>query len=287
VEEKPMSQTPVPGEPLLQFRLAYLRFLARTWRDFDFKKKIFHSENDGLITDCIQPTLYKYFACPTQWPNLKVQIFESNKLKQMVRWSEKNAVGWIGPNDKFEIILPKCPTQTNYMADALAAYYQIFPTILGPACTYPPAESQPLVANSVEPSAMGIPGGGPGSFLAFGSVILRAVMLSWKNSEFCGELTDTEDAVPILAKWFGFNMPFNFSIKFKSDLSSDFEGYYDNKNDKWIWKTWKEERDGTRSPIKWNHVILNYPTCPGDEDVRPAALVSYNNTGPAYPFTCN
>jgi len=283
-----MSQTPVPGEPLLQFRLAYLRLLARTWRDQEFKKKIFHldTEKHGYITDDIQDTLVgEEFACTTRWRNLSVQLFESTVHGQKVQWSEKNAVGWIGPNDQFEITLPNCPAQTEYMADALAAYYQIFPTILGPAYTCPLSGGRLHIEQSPNPTAMGIPGGGVGSFLAFGSVILRAVILSWKDLNFRDDLINAgEDAGPILAKWFGFNMPFNFFIKFKHHPNRpDFEGHYDNKNNKWIWKTENE----VGNPIIWNKVILNYPTCPESEDIRPIALASYNNTGAAYPFTCN
>mgnify|MGYP006185322957 CR=1 FL=1 len=35
-----------------------------------------------------------------------------------------------------------------------------------------------------------------------------------------------------------------------------------------------------------NAIVLNYPVAPDDQGIHPIALTAYNNTGPAYPFTC-
>ncbi|MBT0569634.1 BMA_0021/BMA_0022 family TOMM bacteriocin [Curvibacter sp. CHRR-16] len=279
-----MTLTSVPGEPLLQFRLAYLRLLAKTWRDERFRKEIFSKPvPGGSMTEDIQDKLITNFGCTTKWPNLRVQLYASHDPAQAVRWSYKDAVGWIGPNDLFVITLPNCPddSQKKYMAEALAAYYQNFPTVLGPALSTMSSPHSHGIG-SPQPTAMGIPGGGPDSFLAFGSVILRAVILSWTNKEFFHELIHANDAVPSLAKWFGFSMPFNFFIKFEHNPSSDYNWSYNASSQTWGWNMGTPE-----APVIWNKVVLNYPTCPDDEEIRPVALATYNNTGAAYPFTCN
>ena len=49
---------------------------------------------------------------------------------------------------------------------------------------------------------------------------------------------------------------------------------------------WSDSASHKNGFVTVNGIRLNYPTAPVEVELRPIALTSYNNTGPAYPFTC-
>ena len=251
------------NEPLLDFRLAYLRAVARSWNDLRFRDRLL-AESD------IQPILNEEFGLPSRWVHLNVRLDNSSDKAQQTQWRPELTERWIGRDDVFVIALPQAPSIAN-AAEGLAAYYQQFPALMGPAVAVESAASRAQIL------PMGTPDAGAESLLAFGSVVLRAIALSWKSDQFLKALTDPElqDATPVLSQWLGYNNPFNFQLRFMV-----------NRHFTWSPQsgTWNmAEPDG--KPIK-NEIVLNYPVAPADETMWPIALTSYNDTGNAYPFTC-
>ncbi len=119
-----MSVTTVQaGGPLLEFRLAYLRAIAKAWADPAFEAKL-------LAADDIQPLLAEQFGLTSVWPKLDIHLENSALPTEQTQWKPELTGGWIGMDDGFEIVLPNRPA--SGAAEALAAFYQIFPDLLGP-----------------------------------------------------------------------------------------------------------------------------------------------------------
>lgn len=258
------------AEPLLEFRLAYLRAIARSWQDDAYRRELLDQED-------IQPLLHRDFGLPTLWPLLDINLYVNGNPGLRAEWKPMLTAGWIGPDDAFAIVLPQAPS-TAHASEALAAYYQLFPNFMGSAAAFDKSPDKPVgPPQGALPTGLGIPGGGADSLLAFGGLVLRAIALAWQSPEFLADLTrDPEtDKAPVLSQWLGYNNPFNFEIRF-------------TRNPQFTWDAtrgaWNlKNADG--SPIK-NTIQLNYPQAPAEEGLRAIALTSYNNTGSAYPFTC-
>lgn len=258
-----------PCDPLLGFRLAYLRAIAKSWYEPEYRDHL-------LAQKDIQPQLAKDFGLQTIWPWLDVALERSDDPKDLTLWKPELTAGWIGLDDGFEIVFPQAPA--DHAAEALASYYQLFPTLMGATADVPAEDApEPHMVGGALPTGLGIPGGDPGSLLAFGGVVLRAIALAWKSQVFRDELLNPActDAAPLLSQWLGYNNPFNFSIRFKTDPALTWDA------DKGAWNQYTA--DGQR--IK-NRIVLNYPNAPEAKDFWPISLTSYNNTGSAYPFTC-
>lgn len=253
------------ADPLLEFRLAYLRGIAKSWQDDAYRAKLLGASD-------IQQMLHDDFGLPTQWPLLDISLFQDPNPDMRAAWKPMLTSGWVGPDDSFVIVLPQAPS--SQATEALAAYYQLFPDFMGPAAAY---EKPPGVIGGALPTGLGIPGGGDGSLLAFGGVVLRAVALAWQSPEFLFDLTRDPDAdkAPVLSQWLGYNNPFNFKILFTTNSAFT----WDAAKGEWNLK-------GANGSLIKNGIRLNYPTAPVEVELRPIALTSYNNTGPAYPFTC-
>jgi ribosomally synthesized peptide (two-chain TOMM family) len=253
---------PSSTDPLLGFRLAYLRAMAHSWRNKEFQKEL-------LALPDIQPILAKKFGLQSRWPGLNIRLSLNPDKARQTQWMPDLTGGWIGRDGTFVITLPQAPKADA--AQALAAYYQQFPVFMGPAI-----DCLADLSDGAWPTGLGIPGGGPESLLAFGGVVLRAVALAWKSDQFQSELTrDQVDATPVLSQWLGYNLPFNFELLFVRNPAFT----WDASSQKWNLL----EPGGAQ--IK-NSIVLNYPVPPADETMRPIALTAYNNTGSAYPFTC-
>jgi ribosomally synthesized peptide (two-chain TOMM family) len=249
-------------DPLLNFRLAYLRAIARSWSDPDFRKSLLEAPD----IQCLLKQNLRSF-----WPHLAIRVQVDPDPRKQTRWLPEETAGWIGPCDKFVITLPKKPDSDEI--EVLAAYYQWFPDLMGPTSDVPTSgQGQDI------DEGLGIPGGEKGSLLAFGGVVLRALALAWHDEQFMQELTTDEklqpDAAPVLSKWLGYNNPFNFFLLFQEDQNETFR-----------WDPSKKKLQVTEKD-KPNTIVLNLPVAPDDAKIWPIALTSYNNTGPAYPFTC-
>lgn len=256
------------GEPLLEFRLAYLRAIARSWDDPAYQEEL-------LAQKDIQPILHRDFGLNTWWPNLDIVLNRSADPAEQTEWKPELTAGWIGMDDGFSVVLPQAPKAKA--TEALAAYYQMFPDFMGSVTTFDDGATS--VLRGALPTSLGIPSGGTDSLLAFGGVVLRAVTLAWQSPEFLKQLTrsgetDT-DAAPVLSQWLGYNNPFNFQVRFETEQAFT----WDAARGEWN----LQRADGTA--IK-NGIVLNYPVAPAEQDLWAIALTSYNNTGDAYPFTC-
>jgi ribosomally synthesized peptide (two-chain TOMM family) len=258
-------------EPLLDLRLAYLRAIAKSWQDTAYR--------DALVAAPDAQPMLQEMGMRAYWPNLRFKINDDPLPANQTRWDPVQTSGWIGLDDAFEIALPQAPTDPGQRAMALAAYYQNFPDVMGPLSSAPAsstATGAPVLEGAL-PTGLGIPGGGPDSLLAFGGLVLRAIALAWHDATFHQQLVNTEpDASPVLSQWLGYNNPFNFQVRFIPTPS-------------FTWNAATGRWNGLSGEAKSrvaNVIVLNYPVAPAEEGIRPIALTSYNNTGPAYPFTC-
>lgn len=256
------------AEPLLEFRLAYLRALARSWQDDAYRRELLDQQD-------IQRLLHRDFDLPTLWPMLDIRLHDDANPDRQALWKPVLTSGWISPDDAFVIVLPQAPA--SHSAEALAAYYQLFPNFMGTAAQFDRKDQPGGPMQGALPTDLGIPGGGANSLLAFGGVVLRAIALAWQSPEALADLTREpgQDKAPMLSQWLGYNNPFNFRILFVTNKHFTWDaarGRWNTKNP-----------DGT--PIK-NAIELNYPQPPAEEGMRAIALTAYNNTGSAYPFTC-
>lgn len=269
-------------ENILDYRISYLKAIAIAWRDPKFKALLLESNNilDLLqnYTDRNGNNPFNQYTNP--WTNLTITVSERLALK----WSPQLTAGWIGSDDLIEIYLPQKPADDNLCAEALAQYYYNFPDFLGPLKgengDQTGAQTTQASVTGALPTQLGI---GDDEFTDFGALMLRAIALSWvKKSPFLDELLaasgnpnhpgedEHSDATPVLSKYFGYNNPWNFKLRFR--LAPNFT--YNAESSKW-------------ENIPNNHIYLWYPEAPADIDFRPTALTVYNNDGPAYPFTCS
>lgn len=257
------------AEPLLEFRLAYLRAVARSWQDDAYRRELLDQSD-------IQPMLQRDFGLPTVWPQLDVRLFQDPNPDMRAEWKPMLTSGWVGPDDSFIIVLPQAPS-SSHAAEALAAYYQLFPNFMGGAVSFDAPEGAPGMMKAALPTGLGIPGGGEGSLLAFGGLVLRVISLAWQSPEFLFDVTREPDVdkAPELSQWLGYNNPFNFKILFTTNPAFT----WDAANGEW------NLNNANGSPIK-NGILLNYPNAPQEESMQAIALTSYNNTGDPYPFTC-
>lgn len=249
----------ITNNPIMDFRLVYLRLIAMSWKDENDKDYISPMklvESRDVISDFLVKEPFNFNPI---WKYIQLRIVIDSDNKTV--WKPVQTAGWIGPNDRFIINIPATPKKEDQQTEALAAYYQLFPTFLGPEQNAPVPD-----CNAALPTKLGVDSG---PFLEFGGVTLRAIALVWEDSSFADGLISSsqEDSTPILSKYFGFNNPWNFNIEFRYDPN-------------FFW-------DGTQwNNVPSNIIELNYPQKPEDAVTRATALTSYNNTGPAYPFTC-
>lgn len=254
-------------DSLTKFRLRYIDALAKSWRDEDYKKTLLDSDNvldlfensDGDELDSFINT----------WPNVKVKVVDKDDHK--VVWAPTFLGGWIGAGDLFIIKIPQIPKNKSERAQAIANYAKLFPTFLGRDRGNAPSDSGVI----------------DDEFLRFGAMTLQVITILWKAkelldegaenksdsdrqllSEFYDEFINSDvDAAEVLSKYFSFNNPWNFKVKFVVDNDFSYE-------------------DGEWKYIPKNEVILYYPQVPSNEDDHPIALTTYNSNYNVYPFTC-
>lgn len=272
---------------LLNFRTAYLRFVANAWGytggvdGYLADKFNATNQNDIYITENILNNIEFKQLLPgyTKGSDLSLpwtaQVKVRYDLKNGPEWDPGVTAGWSGPNDNFEILLPPKPGQGQDQYDmALAAYFQQFPTLLGHK------------RNSVTEVD-----GSAANFVEFGNVIMQAIAQSWSEDRFNGVIGNNEDeytfrellldnGIKTLSRFYGYNNPWNFDVKFlKAEEIINPAPYWDG--DRWA------------GGELYNTIILNMPNKPEADNcsrmndvVRPVALATYNANGAHYPFTC-
>jgi len=258
----------------MDLRLAYLRVIADAWKDTTdtIKDKLLDGNTDLL------KYLKANYGLNSKWDNVILQLFEffeDENERQKPEWKPMETAGWVGPNDRFIINIPGKPGDSNQQVQALAAYYQKFPTLFGIINK----KTDPDTLAAALPQDLGVD---QKPFLEFGGVTLRAIALAWVNDDFLNELTNPTiaDAAPVLSRYLGYTNPWNFRIKFV--VHPDFVWHGETRENKIpMWNDGQKD-----NPIPKNIIQLHYPTRPADSKFWPIALTSYNNTGPAYPFSC-
>lgn len=284
------------SDTLLNFRTAYLRLIANAWGFSDgvktggdgvgkFLEQFFGGSTDrqGVLTT--GNILDKEEFCKLL-PGAKYS--NNNSLPWSahvkVRYDKKNGpqwepgitAGWSGPNDKFEILLPPAPKDTNQFDVALAAYFQQFPTLLG---------HNKESTTEIDGSAA--------DFVEFGNVIMQAIAQSWSKEKINGTINRKEgkytfrdlliaNGIETLSRFYGYNNPWNFDIKFKKA-----------EDEMTLKPSWDSRKQEWKGGALYNVIILNMPNKPeaqknarmGDV-IRPVALATYNANGAHYPFTC-
>ncbi len=247
--------------PLLNLRLAYLRALAKAWSDSKFEATLVSTEHNKNYINVLDPDVQE------KNPDIK-SIFGALRLGNVsfniVDFSDDRTTyapiespqNWIGSNDRLIVKIPKTPEESQQV-EALAAYYQIFPTLFGSS------DNTPVFTDA---------GGTSDPFFQFGSATINIIAMAWKDSVFMGQLTDPDlkDATHLINRYLGYQNPWNFNLQFEYETNFSWDGY--------LWNN-----------IPNNVIRVHYPEKP-TKDGAPydlaIALTTYNNTGPAYPFSC-
>lgn len=242
-------------DPFSGLRAAYLRAIARAWRDPEYAAKLYRAskqERTGALAVLEKDFNFKF---PFE---VKFAIDDVHPP----RWDPVRTRGWIGYADDFLIHLPKPPEQPEQRASALARYYQEFPTLLGRA------RGDQRAAEA------------PDEFGEFGGITLRALALAWNSDTFAAELYKTHDARALVQDYFDYIVPWNFKLRFREHTTGS--------DDHW---TSDERSDAYWAKFPLSEITVHLPRrpdSPGPNDVQiePIALAAYNDTGPQYPFTC-
>lgn len=295
---------------LMNFRLGYLRTIAKAWSNTTYEDRLLdgddiYNKTKRTICETLNPSkreglnirigpdlldkngpFKKYFQ-GVRLGNVSIRVFDIEE--KQTRWDPEDALGWKGNNDFFIIHLPTKPHKQSSKEKAirLAEYYHKFPTFLGVSDNVESSKRyDPCNDNSGGKLGQGVQtdlGVSPGPFLEFGGVILRALALAWQREGFFEEITKETmiDATPVLSKYFSYNNPWNFNIRFiESDAITLSNDKSDDSDNSINIKTWENPPQ--------NIILLHYPRDPNIEtDHYPVALASYNETGPEYPFTCS
>lgn len=262
---------------ILEFRIAHLKALSLCWRDANFKKEFLAQDN---ILDFFEThsSLFNGYKNPFKHLTIKVST------EERVKWDPKWTAGWVGHNDNITIVLPTAPKNKALHASALFDYYSLFPNFLGPLKTGPGhvEACSPSMLNGPIPLELGI---GDDEITDFGALMLRVISLFWSDDEeFKHELITASkngNASPILSKYFGYNNPWNFDLRFEKAPENTFEYHITE-----VEVAGHKVETGNWKFIQNNTINLWYPE-PTEVEFQPTALTEYNNDGPAYPFTCS
>jgi ribosomally synthesized peptide (two-chain TOMM family) len=238
---------------MMSFRTAYLRLVALAWSDPDFRKKL-----PGWSPAQIKEELQRLGHTWT-WGGLDPQLGIEGPV-----WNPVETGGWAGHGmSVITLVLPLDPKHIQgypeTQASALADYYQVRPTLFG----LPPTGG--ALQQSYNASL-----GDFSAFLDFGGVTLRAVALAWHNSDFREAIR--RNALGALAEFFGYNCPWDLKIVVKDDATGRWAPGSGSAPSHWTSLT--------------NNVLRLDMPLPPESDIRAIALTAYNETGPAYPFTC-
>lgn len=239
-----MYSNPFPG-----LRSAYLRAIARAWRDDEFQKRLVDSQTEkyGALD-----LLKEEFGAHFPW---RVKLVIATDEPRPV-WMPAGTRGWIGTQDSFTLYIPVEDQAPRHPADVLARYYQERPTPLGRA--------------EGDVSSEGV----PSDFAEFGAMTMRAVALAWEDAEFRERLLErTASGKPravnqTFQDYLDYQIPWNFSIHFTAQT-------YPKNDDEW-------------HAFPPNEIKLILPQRPQSDSavIEAVALAAYNGTGPQYPFTC-
>ena len=283
-------------EAMMKFRTAYLQAISRSWRSEAYLAQFLADPEEKL----------QELGFENPW---SVDI--SMDATQRGTWTPVKAGGWIGPDALISVWLPPPPDDKKYYAEAWAKYYDEFPSFLGTAGEDP--SQTPSVSSEETPvvkAAYPLGMGQWSDFLEFGAVTMRFIAMAWGDAKLRKELDQAavsvgkvkivEDAIPLLHRWVGYNVPWNMRIQFKMqdwitpcDHQSGTCCCFSPGTDKSSPGFWRcpgrEGNSDKRRPVSCsNEIKLYVPSKPSTDDgaIDAIALSAYNVTGDQYPFTC-
>lgn len=251
--------------PFPRLRTAYLRAIARAWREPDYLAELVKKskeESDGVLH-----LLEKEYNFDFPF-NVKFAISVDPPRPS---WRPNESIGWLAHKDEISIILPRSPAAADKgkgeLADALALYCEWFPSMLGPPKD---GVTQP-----------------PDDFAEFGVITARLLAIAWNDKSFADDLAAPDDARGLVQASMGIIVHWNFKLKFSFLEWDEF------------WKDVLPPAGQPRNSIPARVVLparvtipprvaitVNMPQEPPERAIWPIALAAYNDTGPQYPFTC-
>ncbi len=239
--------------PFPQLRAAYLRAIARAWRDPNYQERLVEASRTEALGAL--PILEQDFEF--QFP-FKVKFAIDDKQGSRPTWTPVGTRGWFGYADMFEVFLPEKPERVDQHAAVLARYCAEFPSLLGASKRRSYGQAKAEVYPEVE---------APADFAEFGVITSRIIALAWSDERFASTLFDSVDARQLVQDSMDYIIPWNFRLKFSRvpGPSSNEDAY------------WQSFPDST--------ITVYLPQTP-ELDVEAIALAAYNDTGAQYPFTC-
>ncbi|HEU4539172.1 MAG TPA: BMA_0021/BMA_0022 family TOMM bacteriocin [Polyangiaceae bacterium] len=187
--------------PLL--RGAYMRAIARAWRDDAYFRQLLHAsrtDQRGAL-----PMLEREYNFTFPF-DVKFAIVDT----QRPQWRPIGTGGWFGFADRFDIALPAKPRDPALGASVLARYCDEFPSLLGKATDVGPYAEAPR------------------DFAEFGVITSRLIALTWLEPSFAQQLFAADDGRALVQDALDFVVTWNFTIKFTEAPgdSSDDDAYW-------------------------------------------------------------
>jgi ribosomally synthesized peptide (two-chain TOMM family) len=240
--------------PFPRLRTAYLRAIARAWRDPAYMELLFKESvgNPRGVLPLFEKTYN--FTFPF---DVKFAVDGENRPY----WKPTGTTGWFGCMDDFYLSLPAKPVDPKDQAAVLARYCAEFPSLLG-AATNGTSEAPP-------------------DFAAFGVITSRLLALAWSDPEFHEQLYAPGDRKELVQQAMNYIVQWNFRLMFKEHKvpGSDTTEY---------WSAFPRSEILVHLPeipvYPASRPIIMVLTIP--DDVQAIALAAYNATGSPYPFTC-
>lgn len=244
---------------MMQFRLSYLQLVAWAWEK--------EARYDELVDPQNPRDRWAYFDdLGLERPKWTIQLKIADPKTELPGsgFAPAETGGWIGPRAHLTFQFPAPPADVDIPA-AAAAYYARLPNPFG--------EPQPVMGLAAVSSGAGGQGMGHASdAFVLGGVIVRALTVSWSNSDFRTKLTSGASINGLLMDYLGYNLPWNMDL-FGTAGTSTYVPVKDKVG------TWKD-------PLL-NTLEMFMPRRPaGSGADRALALAAYNQTGDQYPLTC-
>lgn len=274
------------------FRSAYLRSIAKSWANDSYKNKIVSSTGAAKNVLALKPfTKLLQEPLESQW-RMDIAIVDNESVSYNP-YSRTSDNGWDGDADVMVIKIPKKPTNHESHANALAKYYEMYPTPFGNNTTcndkellkdvsaiqelFAPFEysENAIFESSIENINNQTGNGGVTAFSTFGIVMMDILADCWDNDAYLQYLIANpikpigQKGSEIKGVFRTFANEWAFSIVFEEDENA----IWDEATQEWI-------------DLSNNQIYLQYPTKPNTEFSEPKALARYNATGPVFPLTC-
>ena len=238
--------------PFPQMRAAYLRSIAKAWRDPAYQKALAGASHNPLFPRGALDLLEREFKFKFPF-NIKLSISDQEALRP--RFEPTYSTGWIGFADDFKVYLPPAPSgkgEEGDPASVLARYSQEFPSLLGQA------QEEGIEA--------------PDDFGNVGLITARLIALIWQDEVTRKAVYAVDDARALVQDTMDFIFPWNFRLKF---VEAKVKGFQKSTTADPYWEAFPR-----------SEITLHLPMPPDDPDSKAVAIASYNATGGQYPFTC-